>query len=225
MLKKHSIVFAVLLVLFQVSKAQTVNFGVKAGINFASISAYNNPTSSINRSKNFSNFLIGGVTKIEWTNLSLHTGLLLDGKGGKDIYINAETNTNRQKNARLYYLEVPVILMYRAKTKIGNFFFGGGPYAAYGLWGSYTLSGIIFDSQVDGSSKVQFGNNENSDYKRADYGVDFRTEIRFLHGIGFELNYEYGLRNIATPGIYDNANIKTRNKVFGIAVSYMFKNK
>ncbi len=209
---------------FQLSQAQTVKFGAKAGINFASISAYDNPTSSVDQSKNFSNFKIGAISEIGWQKFYLQAGLLLNGKGGKDIYINPETNTNRQKNTRLYYLEVPLNLLYRANIKAGSLFFGGGPYAAYGIKGNYTLSGIIFDSQVDGSTKVQFGNNENSDYKRTDYGVNLRAEIRFLHGIGFELNYEYGLRNIASPGIYDDANLKTRNKVFGIAVSYLINN-
>ncbi|MVN22297.1 porin family protein [Mucilaginibacter arboris] len=224
MLKKCTLIFISLFLLFQTLKAQTVKIGAKAGINFASISAYNNPTSSTYQSKNYSNFRIGGTTELEWPKFTIQTGLMLDGKGGENTYINPETSTNRRKNARLYYLEVPVSFLYRKSTKIGTLFLGGGPYVAYGLWGNYTLSGIIFDSPIDGSEKVAFGNNENSDYKRTDYGLNFRAEIRLLHGIGFELNYEYGLRDIATPGLYDDVNIKTRNKVFGIAVSYLIKN-
>ncbi|MEX8546173.1 MAG: porin family protein [Mucilaginibacter sp.] len=205
--------------------AQSVKFGATAGINFPTISAYNNPTHSIDRSKTYSNIKLGIIAEKQWTKVVLQSGLLLDGKGGKDIYINEETSTNRQKATRLYYLQVPLNLLYRTQTKIGDLYFGGGVYAAYGLWGNYSLSGIIFDSDVDGSTKAQFGNDENSDYKRTDYGINFKTEIRFLHGIGLELDYEYGLKDIATPGIYDDANLKTRNKVFGVGISYLFKHK
>lgn len=223
-MKKFLLVFAVML-LYQSSKAQTVKFGAKAGINFASISAYSNPSGSNYQSKDFSNVRLGVITEIGWPKFVLQTGLMLDGKGGENTYINTNDNTNRLKKIRLYYLEIPVNLLYKKQTKLGTLFVGGGPYAAYGIAGGYSLSGIIFDSVVDGSEKVAFGNDENSDFKRTDFGLNLRSEIRFLHGIGFELNYEYGFRNIATPSVYDDPNIKTRNKVFGIAVSYLFKNK
>ena len=225
MLKKYGFVMCMFAMFGKQLHAQSVKFGATAGINFPTISAYDNPTHSIDRSKTYSNIKFGVIAEKQWAKLVLQSGLLLDGKGGKDIYINEETSTNRQKDTRLYYLQVPLSLLYRTQTKIGDLYFGGGVYGAYGLWGNYSLSGIIFDSDVDGSTKAQFGNDENSDYKRTDYGINFKTEIRFLHGIGFELNYEYGLRNIATPGIYDDANLKTRNKVFGVGISYLFKHK
>ncbi|WP_299286609.1 porin family protein [uncultured Mucilaginibacter sp.] len=225
MLKKYGFVLAVLALLGQQLCAQSVKFGATAGINFPTISAYDNPTHSLDQSKAYSNIKLGFIAEKQWPKLVLQSGLLLDGKGGKDIYINEETNTNRQKDSRLYYLQVPLNLLYRTQTKIGDLYFGGGVYAAYGLWGNYSLSGIIFDSDVDESDKAQFGNDENSDYKRTDYGINLKAEIRLLHGIGFELNYEYGLRNIASPGIYDDANLKTRNKVIGLGVSYLFKHK
>ncbi len=205
-------------------RAQTIKFGAKAGINFASIEAYNNPNSSTYQSKSYTNIKIGEVTEIGWPHFAIQTGLALDGKGGINTYINPETSTNRRKNTRLYYLEIPVIFLYKKQLKVGTLCFGGGPYAAYGIAGKYSLSGIIFDSPIDGSNAVRFGNDENSDYKRSDYGLNFRAEIRLLHGIGFELNYEYGLNNTATPSVFDDVNIKTRNKVFGIGVSYLFNN-
>lgn len=225
MLKKWFFIWGAFFFFYQPLWAQTVKFGAKAGINFASVSAYSSPSNTVYQSKNFGNIRIGEVTEIEWPKFALQTGITLDGKGGENTYINNETNTNRRKNTRLYYLEIPVNLLYQLKTKAGTVFFGGGPYVAYGIAGRYTLSGTIFDSPVDSSQKVYFGNDENSDYKRTDYGLNLQTEIRFLHGIGLELNYEYGLRNIATPGIYDDVNVKTRNKVFGVAVSYLFNNK
>ena|SRR5579875_2426700 len=224
MLKKSLIVLLGISALYRQSNAQTVKIGAKAGINFPSISAYNNPTNSTYQSKAYSNVTLGGITEIDWNRFSIQSGLMLDGKGGENIYINSESNTNRRKNIRLYYLQVPVNFLYRIPTKSSTLYFGGGPYAAYGIAGKYTLAGTIFDSPVDGSEKVIFGNNEDSDFKRADYGLNFRAEIRLLHGIGFELNYEYGLRNVGTPGLYDDIGIKTRNKVFGIAVSYLIKN-
>ena len=224
MLKKWLITFICIITLIGSTEAQTVKFGAKAGINFAAISAYDNPTRSTYQSKSYSNFKAGVITQIDWAKFAIQTGLFIDGKGGINTYINPESNTNRQKNVRLYYLQIPVNFMYKQEIKPGTLYFGVGPYVAYGITGKYSLSGIIFDSPVDGSEKVYFGNNENSDYKRADYGLNFRTQIRLLHGIGFELYYEHGLKNIATPGLYDDVGIKTRNKVFGIAVSYLIKN-
>lgn len=221
MFKKYGFIFGILVLSGSLIQAQSLKYSATVGINFPTISAYNNPTNSIDRSKAYSNFKIGVTVEKEFTKIIVQTGLLLDGKGGKDIYINDQTNTNRQKDTRLYYLQVPLYLMYKKQTKIGDLHFGAGVYAAYGLWGNYSLSGIIFDSDVDGSSKVTFGNNENSDYKRTDYGVNLKAEIHFLHGIGLKLIYEYGLKNIASPGIYDDANLKTRNKVLGFGVSYL----
>ncbi|WP_419800970.1 porin family protein [Mucilaginibacter sp.] len=206
------------------AEAQTVKFGVKAGINFASVSAYDNPTNSTYQNKSYGNFRFGGIAEINWHKLAIQTELILDGKGGIDTYINPENSTNRRKNTRLCYLETPIVFLYKIPTKTGTLLFGGGPYAAYGISGKYSLSGIVFDSAIDGSNQVVFGNNENSDYKRTDYGLNLRAEIRLLHGIGFGINYEYGLRNIATPSVYDDIDIKTRNKVLGIAVSYLFNN-
>ncbi|RYY22737.1 MAG: PorT family protein [Sphingobacteriaceae bacterium] len=223
--RKRIYITVVFLMMHQLLQAQTVRFGAKTGINFASISAYNNPTSSVYQSKIYTNIKIGEVTEIGWTKFAIQTGLVLNGKGGIDTYINPETNTNRRKNTRLYYLEIPVNFLYKLPVKVGTLLLGGGPYAAYGIAGSYSLSGIIFDSPIDGKNRVNFGNNENSDYKRTDYGLNLRTEIRLLHGIGFELNYEYGLKNIATPSVYDDVGIKTRNSVFGIAISYIFGNR
>lgn len=224
MLKKGLLILNALFILHLSAWAQTVKFGAKAGINFANISAYSNPTNSVYQSKNYGNTKIGALAELEWTKITLQTGLMFDGKGGQSTYIDPASSTNRRKNTRLYYLEVPVNLLYQQRTKIGTLLFGGGPYVAYGVGGNYSLSGIIYDSQVSGNEQIQFGNNENSDYKRTDYGLNLRTEIRLLHGIGFELNYEFGLRNIASPGIYDSPDVKTRNKVFGVAVSYLFKN-
>lgn len=212
------------LFLVNLLQAQTIQYGLKAGINFASISAYDNPTSSYYQSKNFGNVRFGGIVEYSRQKFAIQSGLILDGKGGVNTYINTESNTNRRKNARLYYLEIPVNFLYGVPIKAGTLFFGGGAYAAYGIAGNYSLSGIIFDSPIDGTEKVYFGNNENSDYKRTDFGANFRAEIRFLHGIGLELNYEYGLKNIATPSLYDDVGIKTRNKVFGIAVSFLINN-
>jgi len=223
MFKKSLYTLVFLWLFYQPLKAQTFSFGLKGGINFAEISAFNNPTSSTYQSKNYGNIRFGEVTEIDWPKFAVQTGLILDGKGGINTYINPETNTNRRKNTRLYYLEIPVDFLYKTQTKAGTLFFGGGPYAAYGIAGKYSLSGIIFDSAIDGSNRVVFGNDENSDYKRTDYGLNLRAVIRLLHGIGFELNYEYGLKNIAAPGVYNDVNIKTRNRVFGIAVSYLFK--
>jgi hypothetical protein len=224
MLKKWLIVLSGILTFYSNANAQKIKYGAKAGINFVSISAYNNPTSSTYQSKAYTNISVGGIAEADWNKLSIQTGLMLDGKGGENTYINPESSINRRKNIRLYYLQVQVNFLYRIPTKSSTLFFGGGPYAAYGLGGNYTLSGIIFDSPVDGSQSVYFGNNENSDFKRADYGLNLRAEIRFLHGIGFELNFEYGFRNIGTPNLYDDVGIKTRNRVLGIAVSYLINN-
>ena len=225
MLKKYWFVGSIFALFVGQLQAQSLKYSATLGINFPTISAYNNPTNSIDKSRAYSNFKVGVTVEKEWSKLIVQSGLLIDGKGGKDIYINPETSTNREKDTRLYYLQVPVYLLYKKQTPLGDLHFGVGVYAAYGLWGNYSLSGIIFDSNVDGSSKVQFGNNENSDYKRTDYGVNFKAEIHFLHGIGFKLIYEYGLKNIASPGIYDDADLKTRNKIFGLGVSYSFKHK
>ncbi|RYY06233.1 MAG: PorT family protein, partial [Sphingobacteriaceae bacterium] len=127
--RKRIYISVVFLMMHQLLQAQTVKFGAKAGVNFASVKAYNNPTSSVYQSKIYTNLKIGEITEIGWTKFALQTGLVLNGKGGIDTYINPETNTNRRKNVRLYYLEIPVNFLYKVPVKAGTLFFGGGPYA------------------------------------------------------------------------------------------------
>jgi hypothetical protein len=191
--------------------AQTkTTFGVKGGVNFAKVYASADNTSETANS--------GGIT-------SFHAGVFADapiGQGfsiqpalyysGKGFDSNDGINTGKLK---LNYLQLPVNVVYNVPVSSGKFFFGAGPYAAYGI------SGKVQD-QISGRSvsvDVNFGNDAGSDVKRMDYGITGLVGFQFTNRLLLSANYDLGLSNIM-PG--DNLGYSVKNKVAGISLGFTF---
>jgi hypothetical protein len=199
--------------------AQSVKFGVKAGLN-ESTADVGKTSSNIS---NLSGLNAGAFAEFEFGKIFLQPGLYFTQKGyNSNTHItiddpNGGTGSfDASGRLRLNYLQLPVNVLYNIAVKPGKIFFGAGPY--YG----YALSGNVRSTTINGSpnqvseGNITFGGDGN--YKRSDFGVNALAGIKLKNGLLFSVNYEYGLTNI-----YKSQFVTTdKNRVLGFSAGYQF---
>jgi len=205
--------------------AQSVKFGIKAGLNEST--AELGQTSS--KISNLSGLNAGAFAEFEFGKVSLQPGLNFTQKG-----FNSKTSiivpypqgpTNGSFNAtgriRLSYLQLPVNVLYNIAVNPGKIFLGGGPYYGYALSGnnknnvtSVSPDGTSTSSQ---NAKIVFGGESGE--SRSDFGLNALAGFKFKKGLLFSVNYEYGLTNVykSQPATTD------KNRVLGLSVGYQFQ--
>jgi hypothetical protein len=141
----------------------------------------------------------------------LEAGLGIAGKGS---VINDEALTT---TTHLTYAQLPVNILRKFNfTDLGVFYLGAGGYLAMGLGGKLGY-------QTPGSStsdNVRFGNSD--DARRFDTGLDFSTGFEFRNKLTFDLNYSYGLNNIASSTQQASGTSVVKNREFSIGLGYLF---
>jgi len=187
-------------------------------LNFASLSnAYNGTNSGYS---GITTFNAGVFVDFKIGNFSLQPALNYTGKGGSyneilyyfypDLYpgpaISNEPGTEKVKE-QLYYLQLPVNIVYHIPVVIGNIYFGAGPYVAQGLSGKTTYT--------EGST---FGNSAD-DVKATQFGADAIIGFKLRNGLLINANYDLGLTNDVPAAEGGN---KSKSHVFGISVGYVF---
>src|ERR1700753_434132 len=155
---KKTILVALLSVISFTTFAQNITFGVKGGLNISTID-YNYPittnsgSSSINLyPSSLKSFNAGIFADFKFGNISLQPALNFTGKGGEeqvDLTDNkgnpAGTSVNK---LTLYYLQLPVNIVYHVPLLIGNVYFGAGPYIAKGISGTSKYPGNTADGEA-----------------------------------------------------------------------------
>jgi hypothetical protein len=144
--------------------------------------------------------------------LALEAGLMADTKGFKWEMDMFETQVTSKVN--LLYLDVPVLLKVAPTLGSIKVFGAAGPYAGFGITGK-------IKAEADGESEsedVEWGDTEESEFKRFDFGAKFGAGVEFQ---GFTLGayYSLGLANISP--ITDGGS-KINNKVISVSVGYKF---
>lgn len=185
---------------------QKVQYGLKAGLGFASQEIVNPDIASTN---SVTTYYVAGYVDIPFKSVYFQPGITVLGKGVKE-YQNAQTNT-----ITLTYLEVPLTVLYKFNLNtLGKIYLGGGPYVAMGLSGNNQLEGI---NTVSGSN-VSFGNDE--DYKKFDLGVNFTTGLELNNHLTFNMKYTLGLSDIASTNPDDVNTTSVKNRVFTIGLGF-----
>lgn len=192
------------------SAQSKTTFGVKGGVNFAKVYATADNSSETARSGGMTSFHVGIFADAPLgEGFSIQPGLFYSGKGFSS---NDGVNTGKVKFS---YIQIPVNVIYNVPLNSGKFFFGAGPYAAYGI------SGKVQD-QVSGrtvSVDVKFGNDLDSDFKRMDYGITGLVGFQFTNRLLLSANYDLGLSKIM-PG--DNLGYSLKNQVAGLSLGFTF---
>jgi hypothetical protein len=208
-MKKALLLFS-LIGLINFSFAQSVSFGVKAGVNFSNISSSGGGLTLT--TSNTTGLHVGAVADIGFANLSLQPGILYSTKGGSSNF-----GSGGADKLTLNYVEVPVNLLYNIPVGIGKVFIGGGPYVALGVSGKSTLSGTATSTGSGSESQnITFG-SASGDVKNPDFGVNLLGGFRFKSGLSFSAGYGIGLANLS-----NESGASTKNNVLSFSIGYFF---
>lgn len=193
-----------------ISRAQTIDFGIKAGLNLAEQTPIN--------TFYYSNSPLAGATggaiaDIGFKHFSIQPGIFFSMKGESrkasntvGVPVNSgSASTTSTLQIRLNYIELPVnFLIKYPLTSSAALHFGGGPYLGYG-----------FPSHTH----VAIGNQSlplTIAPPNPDFGVDALAGVTVKHML-FDAGFSYGITNVG------NFLYASHNMVFSFSVGYMFK--
>ena len=210
-MKKLLLIFC-LTTISTITFAQSVNFGIKAGFNYSRISVTAPPFSLNN--KGLLGLHIGGFFDAGFGNFAIQPGLFFTTKGGETTVlaenINQQTLDPATVKNTLYYIEVPVNLLYKIHATPGfKLYFGGGPYIGYGVSSSFSENDPGANIHISGSTKFS--------YNDPDYGFNVVAGTELPKHFLIDVNYGFGLRNLS------NVPVTTHNKVWNLSVGYMLR--
>jgi hypothetical protein len=172
-------------------------------------------------------------------NINFSTGLTFSKKGFKQTFhdpyrsstLDYDSITNISAN--YYYLEVPLLIEFKAKLDKINMNFAVGPYVAFGIGGNANVDINSYYSDYTYSEKVlwksyyaeptEIGPQLIYDYrytqiKRLDYGMMVRFGAEFK-AFTLSAEYKYGLANIMSA--YSKGE-KMKNHSLGLSLTYRF---
>jgi hypothetical protein len=190
---------AVLLSVFNLS-AQ-MRWGLTAGINMANadVSQGGNSVST----SNLTSFQAGliGVKSIS-EKMNFQTGALISGKGAK-------STDDGGVEVNPIYVEIPLNFQFVLESGTMKILPYGGFYIGIGVMGKYKAGTFEED--------IKFGDSEEDNMKRMDYGFCFGAALDFGNNIGAFGQYQIGLANLSTN---TGADYKLTN--FSLGLFYMF---
>ena len=181
-----------------VASAQ-IQFGVKAGVNLASLSLSNdNSGASLSNKTDFNAGALLSIPLV--SSFHLQPEAMYSSQGASATQSGTTVKLN---NA---YLNVPVLLKYQHVTGL---FAETGPQVGFLLSAKATMSG---QPTTDTKS-----NTQSTDFSWA-FGVGYKIPIINL---GIDARYNLGLTNVNKSS--SNSNATAKNAVFQIDLFYMFK--
>ncbi len=132
---------------------------------------------------------------------SIQPGISLEGKGGKSKVEGADYYD------KFIYIQVPVNFLGNVPTRSGEFFFGGGPYFAYGI-----------DAKLTAGKQAMYldWGSGPEQLNPFDLGLQAIVGYRLLNRLNFSISSSAGLMNIS------NQDTKYLNRVTSISVGCEF---
>ncbi len=232
---KHNIRIVLALfaaVFFLQSASAQVRFGVKAGLNLASIS-YSDDYIGLAESVLETDlstgmvptFHVGAQAEFDCGGpIGFSAGLQLSMKGGKlsgDGTVLGQP-VSFSSTARPMYLQVPIAVTFRKN----GFYAGVGPYIGFGIGGKVTTKSEAAGQTDETSEDISFGSSEDDDFESLDYGAGIELGYEFSN-IRVSASYSLGLANIAPKDQVDqgkdqNLDFSAKNNVIGVSVAYLF---
>ena len=189
--------------------AQKTRFGVTAGATGAN---YRTTVDGATETSDLTFGFSAGVTADLPLSKSLYfqPALQFLSKGGKET----ETGFNSSLTTHLYYLELPLNIVYKTRGQKGHFLIGLGPSLSYGLFGK-----VYADyNGITESGTLHF--NSQSGLKPFEFGANFLTGYEWKSGFAVEANY-----NMAFTNTFDDDLSTFKNNYFGLRFIYFFKSK
>lgn len=215
-----------LLACFKLS-AQTnvIQFGIRAGVSSTWLSRTPGTDVQIrDAEKSGSGYFAGAFASFNVNRFSLQPAIIFNSLSSKttEEVLSGDIVYRMYGKWRLYYIQVPVNLVYTIPVHGGKFYLGAGPYIGWALSGRFTPVGNESPGQsspADFSFKAKFGSDDRSNFKSFDYGANVVAGFEFDNGLMINAVHNLGLANIEV-GNYPYQKTKTRN--LGIALGYKF---
>ena len=190
----RKILFALLTVSFcNIAVSQDINFGVKGGVNFASLTG---DTSGL---ETRTAFHFGIVAEVQISDkFAFQPELLYSSQGAKDSEFDEELKTT--------YLNIPLMAKYYVAENIS---IEAGPQI-----GLLLSAKTEIDGADDEDIKFRF--------RDVDFGFNFGLGYKLDSGLNFGLRYNLGISNIVNEVEAFVTDNKINNSVFQISIGYLF---
>jgi hypothetical protein len=210
-MKKLFLFFCLLLVSI-VTFAQSPSFGIRGGLNFAKFDLSSPGVKSLNTGSKIS-FSFGAFTDLKFGDFSLQPALNFTGRAGKI------TRNNATGSSILYYVQVPLNLVYHVHLKPGSIYFGAGPYVAFGT----SATDYFDDAEGNTNSQSASFGGTTGEYSSTDAGLNAIAGIQFKSGFLIHLNYDLGLSNILNTNNPDDVNgVMLKTRTLGVSIGVVF---
>lgn len=190
-------------------QAQEIEFGVKAGVNFATYGG-DDAESEGSEAKSVTGFHIGAVAEFGISEtFAIQPEIVYSQQGA-----NREYETGEETEQNLSYLNVPIALKYYVTEGLS---IQAGPQVGFLL----SAKGDTFD-MVNGGILEDVDNKDA--FETVDFGVFGGLGYDLPMGVFFQARYYVGLTSIQKefPGIADGEEIDVKNNVFSLSVGYKF---
>ncbi|RXK61477.1 PorT family protein [Lacibacter luteus] len=216
-MKKIFALTAALFLFAGLLNAQNSSFGFHAGMAMSKISAKSDNISFT--TDDLFALQAGFVVDLPiGKRISLQPGLSFLQKGGKTSEEYA--GITEESKIRINYIEIPMNVLFNARTKSGTFFVGAGPSVSFAMSGKSIYK---FDGQED-KEKINIGNDEeNDDMRGLDFGINTLAGYRFKSGLFLGASYNWGLRNLNPGGNKDDGTAQM--SYYGVRLGFMIGGK
>lgn len=227
-MKKSICIIAVLSIFVTSQTFGQLKFGVRGGLNFASMETNILPSGAT--LNGLTSFHVGGIVELGLPLVSIESGLLLSSKGVQAKLSGQAAGVSLTNTFAFspLYLEIPIHAIYKINLGAAKLRLFAGPYIAFGIGGNKKMeftatglpNGVSLESLgLKGSSeKIKYGSSDESDLASTDLGLDFGAGVEVSKFV-IQAQYGLGLANIKSVA---TNNQSAKNKVFAISVGYMF---
>lgn len=191
--------------------AQDVKFGIKGGVNFATL------TGDVEDTSMKVGFNVGGLVEIKVSEkFSVQPELLFSTQGAKEEYseTSGADSYKVENNLNLGYLNIPIMAKYYV---IDKFSLEAGPQFGFlmSAKSDYTETQTIGGVTSTFSEEVDVKDDMNS----VDFGINFGAGYDFTENISAGVRYNLGLSDITDE---QEDNFEMKNSVIALSIGYKF---
>jgi len=213
-MKKLIIITGILVLLPLFANAQFFSFGIKGGVNLASLNIDGSDENNLITGLNLG--VLGRIMVTE--NIGFQPEIIYSAKGVHTVYSRSFLGfdiANGETKLRINYIDVP---LYLVVFPIPNFDIHLGPYVSFLMNSNIDTQTEILDFiNVDNEDDV-----DRSDFNELDAGVSAGMAFSFEF-LTLGLNYSLGLREVAREGeSMENLLGEAKNNSFQIYLGLIF---
>ncbi|MEL0644823.1 porin family protein [Olleya sp. Ti.3.14] len=190
--------------------AQDINFGAKAGVNFATVGG------DIEDVDARTSFHVGAVAEIMISDkFSVQPELMYSSQGFGSEYSDEilGTTVNYEETLKLDYINLPVMAKYYVTEGLS---IEAGPQIGFLMSADYE-----FEASAGGDSESE-SEDAKDDFKSIDFGFGAGIGYKLDNGLNFSARYTLGLANIAEDAEEGESDFSIQNNVFQVSVGFFF---